>query len=212
LWNGERNPLYFIKIKFILQLMPDVILGIDPGSRHTGYAILTKLEGKLVAQRCDVLNMAHMDDHADRLQYIFDEISNIIASFEPTSCAVETPVYGVDPLAMLKLGRAQAAAMLAITNNDIGVTEYYPKQVKKSITGNGNASKKQVAFMLRKTVSLPKEKLSKDATDALAVAWCHLMKQNSFQQQAPKSKKKRHQNNSKSSWADFVANNPDRIK
>ena len=192
--------------------MSHVILGIDPGSRNTGYAILTKEDGKLVALRCDVLKMAHMDDHSDRLQFIFEEISGIIASFEPTSCAVETPVYGVDPLAMLKLGRAQAAAMLAITNHDIEVSEYYPKQVKKSITGNGNASKEQVAFMLRKTVSLPDEKLSNDATDALAVAWCHLMKQNNFQQQTPKSKKKLHQNNSKSSWADFVANNPDRVK
>lgn len=192
--------------------MTEVILGIDPGSRHTGYAILTEEDGKLIALRCDVLQMAHMDDHSDRLQFIFDEISKIIASFELTSCAVETPVYGVDPLAMLKLGRAQAAAMLAITNSGIGVSEYYPKQVKKSITGNGNASKEQVAFMLRKTVKLPSENLSKDATDALAVAWCHLMKQNSFQQQAPKSKKKLHQNNSKSSWEDFVANNPDRVK
>lgn len=192
--------------------MTEVILGIDPGSRHTGYAILTEQDGKLVALRCDVLKMAHMDDHSDRLQFIFDEITKIISSFELTSCAVETPVYGVDPLAMLKLGRAQAAAMLAITNSGISVTEYYPKQVKKSITGNGNASKEQVAFMLRKTVTLPDEKLSKDATDALAIAWCHLMKQNSFQQQAPKSKKKLHQNNSKSSWEDFVANNPDRIK
>lgn len=192
--------------------MSDVILGIDPGSRTTGYAILTKESGKLVALRCDVLNMAQMDDHADRLQYIFEEISKIISSFKLTSCAVETPVYGVDPLAMLKLGRAQAAAMLAITNNDISVTEYYPKQVKKSITGNGNASKKQVAYMLRKMVSLPDEDLSKDATDALAVAWCHLMKQNNFQSQAPESKKKLHQNNSNSSWKDFVADNPDRVK
>lgn len=192
--------------------MSDIILGIDPGSRNTGYAILTKKNGKLVAMRCNVLKMAHMDDHADRLQYIFDEISNIISSFNPTSCAVETPVYGVDPLAMLKLGRAQAAAMLAITNNDIGVTEYYPKQVKKSITGNGNASKKQVAYMLRKMVSLPDENLSDDATDALAVAWCQLMKQDNTAGQAPKSQKKLHQNNSKSSWSDFVANNPDRVK
>jgi crossover junction endodeoxyribonuclease RuvC len=192
--------------------MANVILGIDPGSRNTGFAILTEENSKLVALRCDVLKMAHMDDHSDRLQYIFEEVSKIISSFNPDFCAVETPIYGVDPLAMLKLGRAQAAAMLAITNQDIGVTEYYPKQVKKSITGNGNASKEQVAFMLRKTVSLPDEKLSRDATDALAVAWCHLLKQNSFNQQAPKSKKKTHQNNSKSSWADFVENNPDRVK
>jgi crossover junction endodeoxyribonuclease RuvC len=191
--------------------MADIILGIDPGSRTTGYAILTKRDGKLVAMRCDTITMAHMDDHSDRLQHIFDKISKIVSSFNPTSCAVETPVYGVDPLAMLKLGRAQAAAMLAITNKDIAVTEYYPKQVKKSITGNGNASKEQVAFMLRKTVRLPDEKLSKDATDALAVAWCHLMKQGSIQGQVPASKKKTHQNNSKSSWESFVADNPDRI-
>lgn len=192
--------------------MPDLILGIDPGSRNTGYSILTEENGKLVALRCDVIKLAHLDDHSDRLQHIFEKVSGIIESFNPTSCAVETPVYGVDPLAMLKLGRAQAAAILAITNNGIAVKEYYPKEVKKSITGNGNASKEQVAFMLRKMVSLPEEKLSKDATDALAVAWCHLMKSNSLQQQVPDSGQKLHQNNSKGSWESFVANNPDRVR
>lgn len=191
--------------------MSEIILGIDPGSRNTGYSILTEQNGKLVALRCDSIKMAHLDDHADRLQLIFDEVSKIISSFNPTSCAIETPVYGVDPLAMLKLGRAQAAAMLAITNQDITVVEYYPKQVKKSITGNGNASKEQVAYMLRKMVKLPDEKLTKDATDALAVAWCHLMKQSGIDQQSTSSSKKLHQNNRKSSWESFVANNPDRI-
>ncbi len=191
--------------------MSDLILGIDPGSRNMGYAVLTEQKGKLVALRCDVIKMAHLDDHADRLQLIFHKVSDIVSSFNPTSCAVETPVYGVDPLAMLKLGRAQAAAMLAITNQDISVVEYYPKQVKKSITGNGNASKEQVAFMLRKMVKLPKESLSKDATDSLAVAWCHLMRNNSIGNQAAGSSSKTHQNNSKSSWESFVANNPDRI-
>ena len=193
-------------------LMPDLILGIDPGSRHTGYSVLTEENGKLIALRCDVIKLAHLDDHADRLQLIFDKVTDIIKSFNPSSCAVETPVYGVDPLAMLKLGRAQAAAILAITNNGISVNEYYPKEVKKSITGNGNASKEQVAFMLRKMVTLPKEKLSKDATDALAVAWCHLMKNNSLHGQVPSSSEKLHQNNSKGSWESFVANNPDRVR
>lgn len=191
--------------------MSDIILGIDPGSRSTGYAVLTKEKGQLKALRCNTLTMADMDDHADRLQYIFEKISKIVASNSPTSCAVETPVYGVDPLAMLKLGRAQAAAMLAITDNDLPVTEYYPKQVKKSITGNGNASKEQVAFMLEKTVLLPDEKLSNDATDALAIAWCHIMKKDGIQGQST-SGNKRHQNNSNSSWENFVANNPDRVK
>ncbi len=192
--------------------MADVILGIDPGSRNTGYSILTEENGKLVARRCDVIKLAHMDDHSERLQHIFEKVSEIVRSFNPTSCAVETPVYGVDPLAMLKLGRAQAAAILAITDNGLSVSEYYPKEVKKSITGNGNANKEQVAFMLKKMVSLPDEKLSKDATDALAVAWCHLMKLGGVGSEESRSTKKLHQNNSKGSWESFVANNPDRIK
>ncbi len=192
--------------------MPDIILGIDPGSRNTGYSILTEHNGKLIALRCDVIKMAHLDDHSLRLQFIFEKVSEIVRSFNPTSCAVETPIYGVDPLAMLKLGRAQAAAILAVTNNNIPVVEYYPKEVKKSITGNGNASKEQVAFMLSKMVQLPDKNLSADATDALSVAWCHLIKQNGIQNRVPNSKKKLHQNNRKASWESFVANNPDRIK
>lgn len=189
--------------------MPDIILGIDPGSRNTGYALLTEENGKLIALRCDVIRMADIDDHAERLQVIFDKVSAIIRSNKPTSCAVETPVYGVDPMAMLKLGRAQAAAMLAITNNGLPAVEYFPKVVKKSITGNGNASKEQVAFMLNKMVKLPDEKLSNDATDALAVAWCHMMKGKGI---PGSSKKKMHQNNAKGDWASFVADNPDRVK
>lgn len=188
--------------------MPDIILGIDPGSRNTGYALLTEENGKLIALRCDVIRMADIDDHAERLQVIFDKISGIIRSNKPTSCAVETPVYGVDPMAMLKLGRAQAAAMLAITNNGLPAVEYFPKVVKKSITGNGNASKEQVAFMLKKMVKLPDEKLSNDATDALAVAWCHMMKGQGI---PGSSNKKTHQNNKKGDWSSFVADNPDRV-
>lgn len=188
--------------------MADIILGIDPGSRNTGYALLTEENGKLIALRCDVIRLADLDDHAERLQVIFDKISAIIKSNKPTACAVETPIYGVDPMAMLKLGRAQAAAMLAIRKCGLDVTEYFPKVVKKSITGNGNASKEQVAFMLNKMVKLPDEKLSNDATDALAVAWCHLMKG----QGIPGAKKKTHQNNKKSDWASYIADNPDRVK
>lgn len=188
--------------------MADIILGIDPGSRNTGYALLAEEHGKLIALRCDVIKLADIEDHAERLQVIFDQVSALIKSNSPTSCAVETPVYGVDPMAMLKLGRAQAAAMLAIKKSGLDVTEYMPKAVKKSITGNGNASKKQVEFMLRKMVKLPDEKISNDATDALAVAWCHMMKGKGV----AGAVKKTHQNNKKSGWADFISENPDRVK
>lgn len=192
--------------------MPDIILGLDPGSRNTGYAILTEQNGSLKALRCDTIRLADIEEHSERLKVIYDRVTKLIKSFNPTHLAVETPVYGVDPLAMLKLGRAQAAIILAGANQDIPITEYYPKEVKKSITGNGNASKQQVAFMLQKTVSMPKEKLSNDATDALGVAWCHLMKMNSLQGQIPKGNNKTHQNHSKSSWAEFVEQNPDRVR
>jgi len=188
--------------------MPEIILGIDPGSRVTGYAVLTEENSKLIALRCDVIRMAHIDDHSDRLNFIFEKISGIIHSIKPTQCAVETPIYGVDPQAMLKLGRAQAAAILAIKQCGLEAVEYFPKVVKKSITGNGNASKEQVAFMLKKMVRLPDEKLSNDATDALAVAWCHLMNNRGL----PSSTRKTHQNNKKGDWAAFVEENPDRVK
>lgn len=186
------------------------ILGIDPGSRHTGYAILSVEGTSYTADIFGVLRMDKMDSQTDRLQFIFEEVTKLIEQHGPTECAVETPIYGVDPLAMLKLGRAQAAAILAITNQKLPVDEYYPKAVKKAITGNGNASKKQVAFMLKRMMNLPDEPIGNDATDALAVAWCHHTKAGVI---ASKSgKKASHQNNRKSSWSAFVQDNPDRIK
>ena len=188
--------------------MSDIILGIDPGSRVTGYAVLTEEYGKMIALRCDVIRMATIQDHSDRLNYIFEQIVGIIKSIQPTKCAVETPIYGVAPQAMLKLGRAQAAALLAIKQCGLDAVEYFPKVIKNSITGNGNASKDQVAFMLKKMVQLPDEKLPNDATDALAVAWCHMMNNRGI----PTGQKKSHQNNKKGDWASFIIQNPDRVK
>lgn len=186
------------------------ILGIDPGSRATGYAVLVQKNSSYSVVECDVLRLEKIDDHSERLQTIFDEISRLINKHKPDECAIETPVYGVDPLAMLKLGRAQAAAILAVSNEGLTIAEYYPKAVKKSITGNGNASKQQVAFMLDKILKMPGQKLSQDATDALAVAWCHLTQTGAHSSKS--DNKKMHQNNRKSSWAQFIEENPDRVR
>ncbi len=185
------------------------VLGIDPGSRTTGFAVLVEENNSYSAEVCDVLRMEKMEDHTERLQFIFEEITKLVQVYKPDECAVETPVYGVDPLAMLKLGRAQAAAILAITNQGVKVAEYYPKMVKKSITGNGNAGKQQVAFMLQKLMNTSVEGLPEDATDALAVAWCHVT--HGSLQAGRSGIKKMHQNNRKSSWAQFVEENPDRV-
>ncbi|MEX1063254.1 MAG: crossover junction endodeoxyribonuclease RuvC [Balneolaceae bacterium] len=187
-----------------------IILGIDPGSRQTGYAILVEKNRSFEAVECNVIISAHLEDHTERLRYIYEAVAEILKRHNPHYCAVETPVYGIDPLAMLKLGRAQAAAILAISNHQLAVAEYYPKAVKKAVTGNGNASKKQVAFMLEKLVKLPDNRLTGDASDALAVAWCH-----SLSVDLPgkaKSAKKYHQNNRKSSWKSFIEENPGRVK
>ncbi len=186
------------------------ILGIDPGSRNTGYAILVEENHSFRAVECDVIRAAHLEDQTERLRHIYEAVTKLIQKHKPEFCAVETPVYGVDPLAMLKLGRAQAAALLAISNQNLAVAEYYPKAIKKAVTGNGNASKKQVAFMLDKLISIPGDPLASDASDALAVAWCHFS--SIRQPDQAKSEKLYHQNNRKSSWKVFVEDNPDRVK
>lgn len=190
--------------------MGDIILGFDPGSRNTGFAVLNKTGGKYLTVDCGAISLAHLDDHSERLHLLYSTVMELVLKYKPASCAVETPVYGKDPLAMLKLGRAQAAIMLAIINQEIPVFEYYPKTVKKSITGRGNAGKEQVAYMLRKMITLPDKNISADATDALAVAWCHHLHISSPVVLHDTGKKK-HQNRRGSSWGEFVRDNEDRV-
>lgn len=188
---------------------PTHILGLDPGSRVMGYAVLRCQGREFASVDCGVLRLHETQDHSDRLERIFELVTSLITEYHPTAVAVETPVYGKDPLAMLKLGRAQAACMLAATLKKLPVIEYYPKMVKKSVTGNGNATKDQVAFMLRKTISISDDALPKDATDALAVAWCHY--QHHKPTAAPIPVQKRRKQDKVNAWADFVTQNPDRI-
>ncbi|MDG5766975.1 crossover junction endodeoxyribonuclease RuvC [Balneolales bacterium ANBcel1] len=188
------------------------ILGVDPGSRVTGYAILDCQTNTFVSPCCDTLSLTDIADPHERLLRLYSFFSELINSYKPDYCSIETPVYGKDPAAMLKLGRAQAAIIMATLHADVPLHEYYPKAVKKAITGNGNANKDQVAYMLGKMISLPENRLTNDATDALAVAWCHHQKisdpslTNTHEQ--PRSKSR----NRKNSWASFVDNHPDRIR
>jgi crossover junction endodeoxyribonuclease RuvC len=197
---------------------PVIILGIDPGSRRTGYAVLAQHGNRFEALTLGVIKAEKLDDHADRLQFIYDETEALIERYQPDFCAIETPVYGKDPLAMLKLGRAQAACMLAMVRRNLSVAEYYPKAVKKSITGNGSASKEQVSYMLQRLLSLTAEEVarfSNDATDALAIAWCHAMRRKDLASTGNNNgelKSKKGRGRGHSAWGDFVASNPDRVK
>ncbi|MCC5932653.1 MAG: crossover junction endodeoxyribonuclease RuvC [Candidatus Cyclonatronum sp.] len=185
----------------------EIFLGIDPGSRRTGYAVLSRSGTRFEALALGVLRAEQFEEHARRLQFIFEEIQGLMQQYKPHFCAIETPVYGKDPLAMLKLGRAQAACILALSAGGLEVAEYYPKAVKKSITGNGNAAKEQVAYMLAKLLNLGEEAYPADATDALAVAWCHAMRKDMPGDGHPLKR----QGRGHSAWGDFLSGNPDRI-
>jgi crossover junction endodeoxyribonuclease RuvC len=113
--------------------MSFIVLGIDPGSRNTGVSVLRQIGNKYDMVYCDVIRVGHLEDHTQRLQTIYHALTTLILTHKPNVCAVETPLYGKDPLALLKLGRAQAAAMLAALNSGLAIEEYYPKMVKKSI-------------------------------------------------------------------------------
>jgi crossover junction endodeoxyribonuclease RuvC len=187
-----------------------LIIGIDPGSRNTGYAVLEFEGNSHTVHRCDVLRLDSDESHGERLKKIFNHVSLLVDQYKPHAFAIETPVYGKDPTAMLKLGRAQAAAILAAQLKDVDVFEYLPKTVKKSITGNGNAAKEQVAYMLHRVLNMPEDTFTADATDALAVAWCHAMQLRSAIPAA--SRPATGKGSKKGGWEAFAANNPDRVK
>ena len=180
------------------------ILGIDPGSRHTGYGVI-RVEGpRQTLVEYGVLSLAATDDHELRLKQIYDRLTQVIDRTLPDAAAVEMPVYGRNPQSMLKLGRAQAAAMLAVLNRQIPVTQYTPKEVKKAVTGTGNAAKEQVAYMVRSLLAIDDaDPPGLDATDALAVALCHTHRRAPTGGAAPQ----RH-----TGWAAFVRANPGRTR
>lgn len=179
-----------------------IVLGVDPGSRVTGYGVIDVAGGRETLVEYGVLALSGSDSHQLRLKQIHDRLLAVIDRCLPDVCAIEMPVYGNNAQSMLKLGRAQASAMLAALARDIPVIEYTPKEVKKSVTGNGNASKQQVWFMVRSMLSVTADdpKMGLDASDALAVGLCHA-----------------HRGSAKggaqySGWAQFVKQNPGRVE
>ncbi|HRK74347.1 MAG TPA: crossover junction endodeoxyribonuclease RuvC [Rhodothermales bacterium] len=176
-----------------------IILGIDPGSNFTGYGVI-RMEGRTeTVLEYGFLQLEKQEEHFDRLKTIYDRIEAVIRRTEPTVCAIEMPVYGRNAQSMLKLGRAQAAAVLAALNAGLPVVQYTPKEVKKSVTGNGNAAKEQVWFMIKSLLKVEDNK-GFDASDALGVAVCHAGRTRSGAGGQIKS------------WERFVAANPNRVK
>lgn len=155
-------------------------------------------------QALGILHLEKYNDHHLKLQKIFERTIELIEGFKPDEVAIEAPFFGKNVQSMLKLGRAQGVAIAAALSRGIAVTEYAPRKIKQSITGNGNASKEQVAAMIQQLLKIPAGEMPEkfDATDGLAAAVCHF-----FQTSGAVGGTKKH-----SGWAAFVKDQPDRIK
>jgi len=185
-----------------MALSSKIILGIDPGTVIMGYAVVVAEDNKLKLLHMDVLKLISQKDTYQRLEIIFSKVSELIKIYQPTMFAIEAPIFGKNVQSMLKLGRAQGVAIAAAMQASLPVTEYSPKKVKQSITGNGNSSKEQVFKTLQHIIQLEEAPHFFDATDALAVALCHHYATASAISPQKKSFK---------GWKDFIAANPDKL-
>lgn len=148
-----------------------LILGIDPGSRVTGYGIVNAVGNRLEYVTCGSIVLPNVE-HPQRLKKIFDSICQIIEEFSPQESAIEEVFLGKSVSSALKLGQARGSAMVACLHHDLSVAEYSPRKVKQALVGNGNADKTQVQHMIKVLLGVTGE-VQPDAADALAIAICH---------------------------------------
>lgn len=195
-----------------MQKPSKIIIGIDPGTLVMGYCIIKISGTNIEIKEMDVLKLSSKKDNYERLQLIHKKITELSNKYEPHQCAIEAPFFGKNVQSMLKLGRAQGVAIAAIMNKQIPVTEYSPKKVKQSVTGNGNASKEQVWKMLQTLTGLPDKPKYYDATDALAVAICHHFQAKvSLAKINPSAKTKISSSKKSGGWEKFIQTNSHRI-
>jgi crossover junction endodeoxyribonuclease RuvC len=178
-----------------------IILGIDPGTSITGYGVIriSGMSPELVA--IGAVDLSKFRDHYLIIKHIYDRTLGIIDEYHPDELAIEAPFYGKNVQSMLKLGRAQGAAISAALSRSLPIFEYAPRKIKMSITGQGAASKEQVAAMLMQILKFKINDIKLDATDGLAAALCHF-----YQTNNPSVEK------SYNSWKDFMNKNPKRVK
>jgi crossover junction endodeoxyribonuclease RuvC len=188
-------------------------LGIDPGTLVMGYGLILCAGSGLSLIEMGVLKISARKDAYERLRLIHKRVEELILRFRPHDFAIEAPFFGKNVQSMLKLGRAQGVAIAAAMHAGLPVTEYSPRKVKQSITGNGNSDKVQVWKMLRNILELEEQTATYDASDALAVAVCHHF-QHHFpggtgahvsEKTAGKAPRKK-----AADWEDFIRNNPGR--
>jgi len=178
-----------------------IILGIDHGTTIMGFGLIKVVSKQMKFIQLNELNLRKYDDHYLKLKHIFERTVELIDSHKPDEIAIEAPFFGKNVQSMLKLGRAQGVAMAAGLSRQIPITEYSPKKIKMAITGNGNASKEQVAKMLQSVLDLKELPKNLDSTDGLAAAVCHFYNRNKL------STGKNY-----TGWAAYVKQNESRVK
>ncbi len=178
------------------------IIGIDPGTTVLGYCIVEQEAKTPILIASGIISLSKFTNHFKRLSIIYHRLDGIVAEFKPDGMSIEAPFFGKNVQSMLKLGRAQGVAITVALKHDIKVYEYAPRKIKQSITGNGNASKEQVAGMLNMLIKPMGKVKTLDESDAIAAAICHL---NQSGKATDGSKKY-------NGWADFIQNNPGKLK
>jgi len=178
-----------------------IILGIDPGTNITGYGVIKAIGTVPELIAIGAIDLSKYDDHYVKLKHIFDRVTGIIDEYHPDELAIEAPFYGKNVQSMLKLGRAQGAAIAAALSRSLPIFEYAPRKIKMSITGQGAASKEQVASMLMNILRFRLNETKLDATDGLAAALCHFYQTNNLLAEK-----------SYNSWKDFMNKNPKRVR
>lgn len=168
-----------------------------------GYGLVEINGTNIKLLEMDVLKPGKVDDPYKKLQLIYNTVSGLIIKYKPDVFAIEAPFFGKNVQSMLKLGRAQGVAIAAAMRHGLDVTEYSPKKVKQSVTGNGNASKEQVLKMLQRLLNFKDDPKYFDASDALAVAVCHYFQENSLIANS---------GSKVNGWDDFLKKNPERLK
>lgn len=180
-----------------------IILGIDPGTNIMGYGVIKVLGNKAEMVTMGVIDLRKFPDAYMKLGHIFERVTGIIDSYLPDEMAIEAPFFGKNVQSMLKLGRAQGTAIAAAIRHSVPIHEYAPLKIKMAITGNGSASKEQVAGMLQRLLNLKESDMCDfmDATDALGAAYCHFLQMNRPESTAHYR-----------GWRDFVNKNQSRVK
>ena len=175
-----------------------IILGIDPGTRITGYGVIRYTNNCFVRIASGSISLPSNEPIPQRLEIIYRELSKIIKKYKPDEFAIETAFFGKNVQSAMKIGYARGVSILCALHNNVPASEYSPREVKKSVVGKGAASKEQVSFMIKTLLNIKTEKIKIDESDALAIALCH-----AFRMKTPTKKTK--------NWKSFIEAYPERV-